>query len=163
MIERLFESSGEISPIEQHLADLFETYGLTRRPDLRITSQVPIWDPERPDWPRYILDFVIDAPSGVMVNVECDGEEWHTDKVYDAARDDYVRSIGYGAVVRFTGTEIYRAGLEIVAYLDVLVWALVNRGRGYPAWIAQYLVKPTARQKPDGSYEAYLPVAGTRL
>jgi len=51
---------------------------------------------------RYVPDFMI----GNLI-VECDGEQWHTDKTqeYDRKREDYIREKGYN-IVRFKGVQI---------------------------------------------------------
>ena len=65
---------------------------------------------------RYRLDFMVvaerkgEAPT--MVNVECDGHEFHQDVTMvqwnaDRDRDAYVRSLGH-MVKRFPGSEIWR-------------------------------------------------------
>ena len=158
MITPIFnDPNAKESPIEDALERALIANGLDQR--WVVSKQVPIWDREHNrSWPRYILDFelrhVCENGRVVIVDVECDGEEFHQDTERDGTRDAYQRRNGY-TVVRFTGTEIYRATAQIVAYLDVLMWSLINRGRNRPSWLASQILRPTVRQKPDGSYEPY--------
>lgn len=53
----------------------------------------------------YFADFAL--TDAVRLVVECDGAEFHTDKVRDVRRDDVLRANGW-RVMRFTGERIYK-------------------------------------------------------
>ncbi len=80
----------------------------------------------------YRLDFAItdqsaDSPAGLLIDVECDGHEWH-DRTKEQAsrdrkRDRYLTSKGW-RVVRFTGRDIWgqaaRCGVDVALTIDEL-------------------------------------------
>lgn len=58
---------------------------------------------------KYRLDFVLKG-NGVKINVEVDGKKWH-DPEKDAARDKYVRGLGYH-VIRIPASDVNRSPIE---------------------------------------------------
>lgn len=58
---------------------------------------------------KYRMDFGLVVRRNkrqLIIDIECDGAEYHKDKVSDRARDDYLRSWGI-PIFRFSGKEIY--------------------------------------------------------
>ena len=95
------------SPIEQTLLDKFHEFGLFP------SIQFPIGD--------YRADF---AFPNVMLAVECDGKNWHTEIshiFHDKAKDKFLQDNGW-KIMRVSGSDIYKNTDEIVAniseYLD---------------------------------------------
>lgn len=59
---------------------------------------------------KYRMDFgLVVRRDGrqLIIDIECDGADYHKDKINDRARDDYLRSWGI-PIFRFKGSEIYQ-------------------------------------------------------
>jgi very-short-patch-repair endonuclease len=129
---------GSESPLEAMLLEAFFTSGLFERltvpsdvvvgsgPFGLLLQQVTIPSVEK----RYRLDFAImNAAEGLYLAVEVDGHQWHEATPYqvqsDKSRDRKLTAAGW-QVLRFTGSEVYRAPDACVRE----VRELITRRRG---------------------------------
>jgi len=95
------------SPIEKILYISMKTFELGEDP-FEILPQYTIEISNK----NYRIDFVVcDCKSGIEIAVECDGHEYHEKDKKQAKKDkkrDRLLQKDFGAVMRFSGSEIYK-------------------------------------------------------
>lgn len=63
----------------------------------------------------YRVDFLLDFGGTFLLAIECDGEEFHTDKEKDRKRDQHLREEFKVRVARVSGKSIWRDNLAIAS------------------------------------------------
>lgn len=91
------------SPIEFRLAYALSTYPLFGGKGLWFNTQVDLWCGYR----KYRGDMVVYRGNRALCVVECDGAQFHTDRVRDAQRSRDIYRCYRLHTVRFSGRAIY--------------------------------------------------------